>query len=63
MGATKRLKGRSKAGRFSTLYEIIPVFKHLLRALEISAKPFKHVNFNAHAKAPKYYLVINLKAA
>jgi hypothetical protein len=39
------------------------MFGYLLRALKISAKPFEHVNFNAYAKAPKDYLVINLKAA
>jgi hypothetical protein len=61
--ATERLEGRGKAGRFGALYEIIPVFEYLLGALEISAKLFEHVNFNAHAEAPKDHLVINLKTA
>jgi hypothetical protein len=61
--ATERLKGRGETGKFSALYEIILVFKYLLRSLKNSAKPFKHVNFNAHAKAPKDYLIINLRAA
>jgi hypothetical protein len=61
--ATSRLEGRGKTGKFGALYEIIPVFEYLLGALEISAKPFEHVNFNAHAEAPEDHLVINLKAA
>jgi hypothetical protein len=61
--ATERLEGRGKAGRFGALYEIIPVFEYLLGALEISAKPFEHVNFNAYAEAPEDHLAINLKAA
>lgn len=61
--ATKRLKGRGKAGNFSAIYEIILVFKYLLAALEALVKPFKHVNFNAYAKAPEDHLAINLKAA
>jgi hypothetical protein len=61
--ATERLEGRGETGKFGALYEIILVFKYLLRSLENSAKPFEHVNFNAHVKAPKDYLIINLRAA
>jgi hypothetical protein len=61
--ATERLKGRGKTGKFGALYDIIPVYEYLLGALEISAKPFEHVNFDAYAEAPEDHLVINLKAA
>jgi hypothetical protein len=61
--ATERLEGRGETGKFGALYEIIPVFEYLLGSLEHSAKPFEHVDFNAHAEAPKDYLIINLRAA
>jgi hypothetical protein len=61
--ATKRLEGRSETGKFSALYEIILVFKYLLGFLKNSAKPFEHLDFNAHAEAPEDHLIINLRAA
>jgi hypothetical protein len=39
------------------------VFEAFLGALENSARPYKHVNFDAHAEAPKDQLAIDLKAA
>jgi hypothetical protein len=61
--APERLEGRGKTGRFGALYEILLLFEYLPGALDISAKPFEHVNFNAYAEAPEDHLVINLKAA
>jgi hypothetical protein len=61
--ATLRLEGRGKAGKFSAIYKIIPVFEYILNALESLALPYAHVDFDSHPKAPEDYLAINLKAA
>jgi hypothetical protein len=61
--ATKRLKGRSKTSNFSAIYKIILVFKYLLSSLKLITLLYEHVNFNAYAKAPKDYLLINIRAA
>ncbi|KAG9386945.1 Dimer-Tnp-hAT domain containing protein [Pyrenophora tritici-repentis] len=50
--ATKRLEGRSKDGKYGAIYE-----------LEARARPFEHVDFNAHAEAPEDHLNVNLRAA
>jgi hypothetical protein len=61
--ATERLKGRGKEGKFRAIYKIIPVFEYLLRELETRCNLYEYVDFNAHPKAPKDYLTINLRAA
>jgi hypothetical protein len=61
--STERLEGRSKAGKYGTIYEIIPVFEYLLGALESRYRQYEHVNFDAHHEAPEDHLAINLKAA
>jgi hypothetical protein len=61
--ATKRLKERSKSGRFSAIAKIILVFKYILLYYKQRIKAYKLVNYNAHNKAPKDYFVINLRAA
>jgi hypothetical protein len=60
--ATKRLKGCSKTSNFSAIYKIILVFKYLLSLLKLIALLYKYVNFNAYAKAPKDYFLINIRA-
>ncbi|KAF7577872.1 hypothetical protein PtrM4_021120 [Pyrenophora tritici-repentis] len=61
--ATKRLEGRSKDGKYGAIYEVIPVFEYVLSKLEARARPFEHVDFNAHAEAPEDHLNVNLRAA
>jgi hypothetical protein len=61
--ATERLEGRGKSGRFGAIYEVIPVFEHLLSELEIRCTQYEHVDFNAHDEAPEDHLSINLRAA
>jgi hypothetical protein len=60
--ATKRLKARSKQGSFRAIYEVILVFKYVLRAYEAILRTYDHVDFNAYPKALEDYLAINLKA-
>ncbi len=61
--ATKRLEGRSKSGRFGSIAEVILVFKYILNYYEQRVKAYKAVNYNAHNKALKDYLAINIRAA
>jgi hypothetical protein len=60
--ATERLEGRGKAGRYSAIYEIIPVFEYVLNLLGARTQPYDHVNFN-ELDTPKDHLIINLRAA
>jgi hypothetical protein len=61
--ASERLEGRGKSGKFRAIYEVIPVFEFLLHKLETRCNQYEHVDYNAYAKAPKYHLAINLRAA
>ena len=61
--ASERLKGRGKSGKHGAIYEVIPVFEYLLGELETRCQQYDHVDFDAHPKAPKDHLAINLKAA
>lgn len=45
--ATKRLKRRSKSGRFSAIAEIIPVFEYILSYYEQRVKAYEAVDYNA----------------
>jgi hypothetical protein len=56
--ATKRLEGRGKSGRFSAIYEVIPVFEYLLDGFEEHVRPFKNVNYKQY-NAPEDHLAIN----
>jgi hypothetical protein len=47
----------------TAIYEVILVFEYILGAYEAILRTYDHVNFNAHAEAPKDHLAINLKAA
>jgi hypothetical protein len=61
--ATELLEGRGKHSRFSAIYKIILVFKHLLKRFKEAVKLYKNVNYNAYDKALKDHLAINLKLA
>jgi hypothetical protein len=61
--ATKRLKGRSKTSRFSSIAKIILVFKYILSYYKQRVKAYSAVNYNAYNKAPKDYLAINMRVA
>jgi hypothetical protein len=61
--ATKRLKGRGKSGRFGAIAKVILVFNYILTYYEQRVKGYEAVDYNAHNKAPKDYLTINLRAA
>jgi hypothetical protein len=61
--AIKRLKGRGKTSRFSSIAKIILVFKYILSYYEQRVKAYSAVNYNAYNKAPKDYLAINMRAA
>ena len=61
--ATERLKGRGKSGGFRSIAEVILVFKYLLSYYKQRVNLYAAVNYNAHPKAPKDYLVTNLRAA
>ena len=60
--AIKRLEARGKAGRFSAIYEVIPVFEAVLAVYKQLLKNYNSVNYNANS-APKDYLPINLRVA
>jgi hypothetical protein len=60
--ATKRLKGRRNSERFGAIAKIILVFKYILNYYKQRIRVYKAVNYNAYNKAPKDYLVINLRA-
>ena len=60
--ATKRLKARSKQGSFRAIYNVILVFKYVIRAYKAILRTYDHVNFNAYPKALEDYLAINLNA-
>jgi hypothetical protein len=53
--ATKRLEGRSKSGRFSAIYEVIPVFEYLLDAFKEHVRPFEDVDYEQY-DAPEDHL-------
>jgi hypothetical protein len=61
--ATELLEGRGKHGRFSAIYEIIPVFEHLLKRFEEAVELYENVNYDAYDEAPEDHLAINLKLA
>ncbi len=61
--AIKRLKGRSKSSRFSSIAKVILVFKYILNYYEQRVKAYKAVNYNAYNKVPKNYLAINIRVA
>ena len=61
--ATKRLKARSKQGSFRAIYNIILVFKYVIRANKVILRTYNYVNFNTYPKALEDYLTINLNAA
>jgi hypothetical protein len=61
--ATKRLKARSKQGSFRAIYNIILVFKYVIRANKVILRTYNYVNFNTYPKALEDYLAINLNAA
>jgi hypothetical protein len=61
--ATELLEGRGKHGRFSAIYKIILVFKHLLKRFKEAVKLYENVNYDAYDKAPEDHLAINLKLA
>ncbi len=61
--ATKRLKERSKSGRFSSIAKVILVFKYILNYYEQRVEAYEAVNYNAYNEAPKDYLAINIRAA
>jgi hypothetical protein len=61
--ATLRLEGRSKDSRYGTIYEVIPVYEHILNCLEERAQTYEDVDFNAHDEAPEDHIKINLNAA
>jgi hypothetical protein len=58
--AIKRLKGRSKTSRFSSITKIILVFKYILSYYKQRVKAYSAVNYNAYNKARKDYLTINM---
>jgi hypothetical protein len=67
---TKRLKERSKdtnsrvkGSCYSAITKVILVFKYILTYYKQRVKAYKSINYNAHNKAPKDYLLINLCAA
>jgi hypothetical protein len=60
--ATKRLEGRGKSGRFGAIYEVIPIFEHLLNEYEQLVTTYEAVDYNAY-DAPEDHLAINLRAA
>lgn len=60
--ATLRLKGHVKGG-FSSIANIILVFKVLLLKFKTTLQSYNAVNHEAHAEAPKDHLAINLRAA
>lgn len=60
--ATKRLEGCGKAGKYSAIHEVPPIYKYLLTEYEQLATTYKAVNYNKH-NAPKDHLAINLQAA
>jgi hypothetical protein len=60
--ATKRLEGRSKSGRFSAIYEVIPVFEYLLDAFKEHVRPFEDVDYEQY-DAPEDHLAINSRGA
>ena len=57
--ATKRLKGYSKASKYSAIYKVLPIYKYLLTKYKQLATIYKAVNYNTY-NAPKDYLAINL---
>jgi hypothetical protein len=61
--ATLRLKGRGKDGKYGAIYEVIPVYEHVLNCLEERLQLYRDVDFNAHCEAPEDHLKINLNAA
>jgi hypothetical protein len=61
--ATKRLEGRGHDSRFGVIAKIIPVFEYILSYFEQRVKAYEIVDYNAHDKAPKDHLAINLRAA
>ena len=61
--ATKRLKERSKSGRFSAIAEVIPVFKYILNYYKQRVQAYDAINYNAHDEAPKDHLAINTRVA
>jgi hypothetical protein len=61
--ATKRLEGRGKGGQYSAIYKVIPIFEYILTYYEQRVTLYEAVNYNAHNKAPKDHLAINLCAA
>lgn len=68
---TKRLEGRGHGqtateklpSRFGSITEVIPVFEHLLSVLESQLWTYNDACHDAHDKAPKDHLPINLRAA
>ena len=59
--ATKRLNTRSKLGRFSAIYKVIPVFKAILSVYEQLLKAYDNVNYD-EANAPKAEMLISRPA-
>jgi hypothetical protein len=57
--ATERLKGRSKSSSFRSIAKVM----YLLLYYKQRVNSYAVVNYNAYPKAPKDYLVTNLRAA
>ena len=60
--AIERLKERGKSSSFRSIAKVILVFKYLLLYYKQRINLYAAVNYNAHPKAPKDYLVTNLRA-
>ena len=56
------LEGRSKAGRFGALYEVLPTYKAILSIFKLIAEAYNGVDYNAN-NAPEDHLANNVRAA
>jgi hypothetical protein len=59
--ATKRLEECRNSRHFGAIAEIIVVFEYILNYYEQCIKVYEAVDYNAHNKAPKNHLAINLR--